>query len=63
MATAKGEALIGIDLGGTKVAAGNIHGGALKELLYQQVPAESEDLLFAYTKEGSVSKNVCLHVQ
>jgi len=43
MATAKGEALIGIDLGGTKVAAGNIHGGALKELLYQQVPAESED--------------------
>ncbi|MEN8228769.1 MAG: ROK family protein [Bacteroidota bacterium] len=43
METAKGEAFIGIDLGGTKVAAGKIKEGVIEKLSYQQVPAKSED--------------------
>ncbi len=43
MTTVKNEVLIGIDLGGTKVAAGKIITGELKEIIYEQVPATSED--------------------
>ncbi|MCK5134902.1 MAG: ROK family protein [Bacteroidales bacterium] len=43
MATAKSEVLIGVDLGGTKVAVGKIKDGELKEEYFEKVPAASED--------------------
>ncbi len=45
MATTKNEALIGVDLGGTKVAVGKIKEGELKEVSFEPVPAASEDPL------------------
>ncbi len=36
-------ALIGVDLGGTKVAAGRIDGAELGEVVYKLIPANSND--------------------
>lgn len=43
MATTNGETLIGIDLGGTKVAVGKVKKGLLEQVCFEQVPATSED--------------------
>ena len=43
MVLTESGALIGIDLGGTKVAAGRIDGETLGEVIYKLIPAKSDD--------------------